>query len=177
MLSIHLLRSVWCVNILYTGKYSPMFYFCPFCSRWQRANLRLIEYKFLVLSLLNATVFGQIQDRTKPFTRAKITLYTVVHVLTTVLTSTTSVLLCWIQVCWGGTMVLRTMKGLGGCPLTSLCKSLQPGRIKIIKMKHHFEFHFYSWRIHHSCELKIWPTQNLLKHISRAGSSLAFPTK
>lgn len=173
------------MNILYTGKYSPTFYFCPFCSHCQQANLRLSKYKFLILSLLNATVFGRIQDRTKSFTsaegrkkhRAIITLYTVVHVLTTVLTSTTSVLLCWIQVCWGGTMVLRTMKGLGGCPLTSLCKSLQPGRIKIIKMKHHFEFHFCSWQMHHSCKLKIWPTQNLLKHISRAGSSLAFPTK
>lgn len=36
-------------------------------------------------------------------------------------------------------MVLRTMKGLGACPLMSLCRSLQPERIKMMKMKHHFK--------------------------------------
>lgn len=59
---------IYCIQ----GNIHPRFIFAHFALIASRS-----ENKFLILSLLNATVFGRIQDRTKPFTRAKITLYTV----------------------------------------------------------------------------------------------------
>lgn len=52
------------VHVLYTGKYSPLFYFCPFRSR-QRANLRLGELFITNNISVNTTASGRIQDGAK----------------------------------------------------------------------------------------------------------------
>lgn len=60
--------------ILYTGKYSPPFYFCPFCPRCQRANLRLGNFQSLTFSLFKTNLFkNSRQDETVwKWRRAKI---------------------------------------------------------------------------------------------------------
>lgn len=55
------------IQILYTGKYSPPFYFCFFRPHRLWVNLRLGELHWLKLSLLNITLSERIQDRAKLF--------------------------------------------------------------------------------------------------------------
>lgn len=47
---------------MYTGNYLSPFYFRPFCSRCQWADLELGEFQCLKLSFLNTTVSGRIKD-------------------------------------------------------------------------------------------------------------------
>lgn len=58
-------------DILYTGKYLPSFYFRPFCSCCQQANLRLGEFQCFKLFLLRHTVSGRIQGGAKLFACVK----------------------------------------------------------------------------------------------------------
>lgn len=59
------------VAALYTvyREYLPPFYFHPFHPGCQQANLKLVEFQCLKLSLLNTSMSGRFQYRTKPFER------------------------------------------------------------------------------------------------------------
>lgn len=46
-------------HILYTGKISPLFYFCPFHPHCHRANLRVSETVFSHISLLKQLCQGE----------------------------------------------------------------------------------------------------------------------
>lgn len=69
------------VEVLYTGKHSPPFYFLPFFPRCQRVNIRTARFPRYKIISLNSTVSGQIQDGGNCFLSvengAKITLNTV----------------------------------------------------------------------------------------------------
>lgn len=58
--------SIILMSLLYTGKYLPPFFFCPFCIHCLWVSLRLDEFERFKL-FLNTTLSRRIQDRAKLF--------------------------------------------------------------------------------------------------------------